>query len=216
MSDSAEPQRILWGVGTPRTLRAHWALHELGLDYALRAIQSRTGETQTTQFTALNQRQKIPVLQDGELTLTESAAIVAYLSDRYGSDSNRLMPLSGTPRALCLEACFFIISELDATTLYVLRRHEGLPQIYGEAPAANEAARTYFEKQMRTVDHLLADERPYLLGDTFSAADLLLSTCLSWAGFCRIPLSARVQAYNQFIVARPAYKAATARNAVPA
>ena len=208
-------QLILWGVGTSRTLRAHWALHELGLHYQVRPIQSRTGETQTAEFTALNQRQKIPVLQDGDLTLSESAAIVTYLSDRYANDNNRLVPLAGAPRAQCIEACFFIISELDATTLYVIRRHEGLPEIYGRAPAANEAARAYFQKQMRTVEQLLADERPYLLGDGFSAADLLLSTCLSWARAYRIGLSARVQAYNDAIMARPAYKAATQGNAIP-
>ncbi len=208
-------QRILWGVGTPRTLRAHWALHELDLTYETRPIQSRTGETQTAQFTALNQRQKIPVLQDGDLTLTESAAIVVHLSDRYASDANRLIPVAGTQRAQVLEACFFIISELDATALYVIRRHEGLPQIYGEAPAANEAARVYFGKQMRTVEQLLGDGRAFLLGGDFTAADLLLSTCIGWARFCRIDLSERVQAYNKAIVARPAHAAATRRNEIP-
>ena len=34
----------LWGVGTPRTMRAHWMLMEFGLDYEMRPIQSRTGE----------------------------------------------------------------------------------------------------------------------------------------------------------------------------
>ena len=42
-------ERILWGVGTSRTIRPHWALHELNLTFELRPILPRTGETQTAQ-----------------------------------------------------------------------------------------------------------------------------------------------------------------------
>ena len=135
---------ILWGVTTSRTLRAHWALAELDLPYERRPIHPRTGETKTEEFTRLTARQKVPVLQDGDLVLTESAAIVAYLSDRYGSEENRLYPADPTKRAVCLEWNFFIISELDATSLYVIRRHNALKHIYGNAPVANEAAAEYF------------------------------------------------------------------------
>ena len=139
-------ERILWGVGTSRTIRAHWALHELGLDFELRPILPRTGETQTAEFTALSARQKIPLLQDNGLVLTESAAIVTYLSDAYGGADNRLMPVDPRARARCLEWCFFVISELDATSLYVMRRHGDLRHIYGEAPPANAAAAEYFQQ----------------------------------------------------------------------
>ena len=81
---SEVPRRILWGAGTPRTMRAHWILHELGLSYERRPFGPRSGETQTAEFTKLNPRQKIPVLQDGDFTLAESAAIVTYLADTYG------------------------------------------------------------------------------------------------------------------------------------
>ena len=76
---------ILWGVTTSRTIRAHWALHELGLTYESRPIQPRTGETKTAEYTALNPRQKIPLLQDDDFTIGESAAIVAYLSRTYST-----------------------------------------------------------------------------------------------------------------------------------
>ena len=133
-------KRILWGAGTSRTIRPHWALHELGLSYECRPILPRTGETQTAEYTALTARQKIPLLQDDGLVITESAAIVTYLSDAYGQDQNRLVPLDVKERAACLEWCFFVISELDATSLYVMRRHGDLAHIYGGAPVANEAA----------------------------------------------------------------------------
>jgi glutathione S-transferase len=210
-----DSDRVLWGAGTSRTIRAHWALHELDLPYRRRPIQARTGETWTQEFTALSARQKIPLLQDNGFTITESAAIVTYLSDAYGQPHNRLVPDDPRERARCLEWCFFVISELDATSLYVMRRHGDLRHIYGEAPLANEAAAAYFQKQMRSVERTLEDGRPHLLGDRFTAADMLLSTCLTWAVRYGVPVTDRVTAYNAGITARPAYQRALESNRPP-
>ncbi len=205
-------QRILWGAGTSRTIRAHWALHELGLPYQRRPIEPRTGATQTPEFTALSARQKIPLLQDNGFVITESAAIAIYLSDAYGQPHDRLVPDDVRERAKCLEWCFFVISELDATSLYVMRRHGALQHIYGEAPAANEAAAAYFQKQMRTVERALADDRPYVLGPRFSVADILLATCVGWAVRYGIPVADRAVAYNERIMTRDAYARAVVSN----
>ena len=203
---------ILWGVTTTRTLRAHWALAELDLPYERRPIRPRTGETKTDEFTRLTARQKIPLLQDGDLVLTESAAIVAYLSDRYGSEKNCLYPLDPVERAVCLEWNFFVISELDAASLYVIRRHGALKHIYGHAPVANEAAAEYFGAQMRSVDRALDDGRRFITGNRFSSADILLSTCLSWATDYGVPISQTAHEYNARMTARPTYKRATEQN----
>ena len=77
----------IWGGASSRSMRAHWMAHELALDYETKLIGSRTGETQTEAFRLLNPKEKIPVLVDGNLVLTESAAIVTYLGDTYGKDS---------------------------------------------------------------------------------------------------------------------------------
>jgi glutathione S-transferase len=209
-------ERVLWGAGTSRTIRAHWAMHELGLAYERRPIQARTGETQTPAFTALSARQKIPLLQDNGFVITESAAIVTYLSDAYGQPGNRLVPEAVRDRARCLEWCFFVISELDATSLYVMRRHGDLRHIYGDAPIANEAAAAYFQQQMRSVERALEDGRPHILGDRFSAADMLLSTCISWAVRYGVAVTDRVLEYNAGIIAREAYARAVESNKPPA
>jgi glutathione S-transferase len=206
---------ILWGATTTRTLRAHWALAELDLPYERRPIRPRSGETKTEEFTRLTARQKVPVLQDGDLTLTESAAIVAYLSDRYGTDHNRLVPSNLCDRAICLEWNFFVISELDAASLYVIRRHDPLRHIYGHAPVANEAAAQYFAAQMRSVDRALGDGREFITGDRFTSADILLSTCLSWAISYGVPISDAANNYNACLEARPAYLCAVERNCAP-
>src|ERR1051325_9771130 len=108
----------LWGATTSRTLRAVWALHELSLDYVAHPILPRTGETKTPEFTRLNPRQKIPVLQDGDFTIAEIPAPIASRSDTYGAEHNGRVPRDGSLRARWLEWGFPIPMELDATSLY--------------------------------------------------------------------------------------------------
>ena len=210
--NAKESGLILWGATTSRTLRAHWALAELGLDYQSHPIEPRSDETKTAQYTALTARQKIPLLQDRDLVITESAAIIVYLSDAYGQDHNRLLPTGVVARAKCLEWCFFVISELDAASLYVIRRHRDLKHVYGESPQANEAAAGYLQQQLRAVLRQLADGRPFLQGDRFSAADLLLSTCITWAVRYKLAVSAILISYNDRLTARAAYVEALRRN----
>jgi len=205
----------VWGVGTSRTLRAHWALAEVGAEYIRRPIGARTGETKSAEFTAITARQKIPVLQHGDVVLTESLAIIAYVSDCFAADENRLLPLDPLGRAHCLEWCAFALTELDATSLYVIRRHRDLAHIYGAAPDVCEAAATYSGQQMRALDRALSDGRTYILGDDFSAADIILSTCLDWARRYEVPVSTMAVAYNERLTARPAFAIAKARNAPP-
>ncbi|NGX96220.1 MAG: glutathione S-transferase family protein, partial [Candidatus Afipia apatlaquensis] len=177
------PNLTLWGVGTSRTVRPHWALAELGLKYETYAIGPRTGETKTAEYTKLNPRQKVPLLQDGDFSIGESAAIVAYLSKTYGSPNNALIPDDKQAYAKWLEWCFFIVTELDSTSLYVMRRHSAnaLGPIYGVAPDVVAKAGEYFREQLRHVEVALGDGRTFLMGEQFTSADILLTTCLEWA-----------------------------------
>ncbi|MGY4623371.1 glutathione S-transferase [Bradyrhizobium sp. USDA 4486] len=177
------PELTLWGVGTSRTIRPHWALHELDLAYETKPIGPRTGETKSQEYTRLNPRQKIPLLQDGNFRLGESAAIVAYLSCTYGRPNQTLVPETSQEQAAWLEWCFFIVTELDSTSLYVMRRHsaDALGPIYGVAPEVVAKAGEYFREQLRHVEVALSDGRSYLMGEHFTSADILLTTCLDWA-----------------------------------
>jgi len=215
VTSEKQVQRILWGIRTPRTMRPHWALHELSLPYDLRAIETRSMDAQTAEFTALNSRQKIPVLQDGEFVITESAAIVAYLSERYANSDSRLLPTGESDRARWLEWCFFIMTELDASSLYVIRRHSGLKDVYGDAPAAVEAARAYFLKQLECVVEALTRNPKFLMGERFTTADILLTTCLTTAIRNEISLPSVCCEYLERTTARPAYRAAFAANYPP-
>jgi glutathione S-transferase len=212
MTDGPPRRLVLWGVGTSRTLRAHWALHELGLDYETKAILARSGETKTQEYTRLNPRQKIPLLQDGDFKIAESPAIAAYLSNTYGTAENALIPSDPREHATWLEWCFYAATELDATSLYVMRRHGDLKHVYGEAPVALESAARYFATQLRHAEQALQDGRPFLVGKRFTTADMLLATCLTWAVSYRVPVTAACLAYMERITSRAAYDAGIAAN----
>jgi glutathione S-transferase len=202
----------LWGVGTSRTIRAHWMLLELGLDYVCHPVRSRTGETLSEEFMRLNPRHKIPVLRHKSFVVTESAAIIQYLSESFANPQQLYVPRDAEARATLNEWCYFIISELDAGSLYVMRRHEGLPQIYGEAPVAVEAAKNYFTHNLEAMAPRIAMQPPYLFGELLSTADILLMTCLEWALLTQISLPDPVSAYRQRIAQRPAYQLAMKKN----
>jgi glutathione S-transferase len=189
-------------------------MYELNLPYKIKPIGPRTGETKTAEYTKLNPRQKVPLLQDGDFCIGESAAIVAYLSRTYSSPDRSLIPEAQRDYAAWLEWCFFIVTELDSTSLYVMRRHSahGLGPIYGIAPDVVSKAGEYFREQLRHVEAALNDGRTYLMGDHFTSADILLTTCLDWAILYGVDISDIAHLYRERIHQRPAYQLGTKAN----
>ncbi len=206
----------LWGAGTTRVLRVHWALLELGLDYQVIPIQARTGETQEPAYSRLNPKQKIPFLQDGDVGISESPAIAHYLFHQYGAEQDVYVPDSAAAQARSDEWCYFVMTEFDAHPLYIIRRHRYLSHIYGEAPEAVRSAEEYFHKQMLAYAPRAAAADPYLFGDQISVADILLSSCIAWAVNYDQPVDQSYLDYFARTSARPAFIEAQQRNHVPA
>ena len=207
--------RILWGVGTSRTIRAHWALIELKLSYKTEIIRTRTPDTETAAFKSVNPRQKIPVLQDGTLTMGESAAIVTYLAESYSTEQVSLIPDNPKARAKYFEWMSFICMELDATSLYVLRRHWSLPEIYGDSPVANKASEEYFNRMITAADKLKNPKQKYLLETGFSGVDILMTTTLKWALDYNQKIPINFMKYLDHMGNRPGYIAALEANKMP-
>jgi glutathione S-transferase len=219
MSDSraaAAHGRVLWGAGTPRTLRAHWMLRELDLPYEHRPITSRSGETHTPGYVRLNPSRKIPTLEDGDFVVSESAAIVSYLAETYGAAKGLMLPPGPRDRTRYYQWCFFIMMELDANTLYIIRRHEDLKDVYGEAPNALATARRCFQEQAEAAAQRLGSAGgPYALGERFTPVDILLTTCLTGAVRREIALPQSLRDYMKLTTTRPAYKRALDANQPP-
>ena len=201
----------LWGAATPRTLRAHWMLHELDVPYEAKLYPPRTADTQTEEFLALNCKGKVPVLVDGDLVLTESAAIVTYIGDQYGPESGLVPAPYTAERAKYNEWLAYVQMELDALSLYILRKHRDLADLYGEAPAAVRAAIEGFARLIEFAERHVCGH-PYLVGKQFTGADLMLVTCLMWAKAYDVAVPETIAEYRDRLTGRAAFKKANKLN----
>ncbi len=201
---------VVWGIGTPRTLRVHWCLHELGLDYQTEPIVARTPAMERGDFLQVSPGSKIPAFQHANISLTESGAITRYVMDTFG-----IKRWGAAEQATINRWIFFTLTELDATALYVIRRHAGLPHIYGDAPIAVSTAHAYAERALAVVADVLGDGRSYLAGEAFSEADIHLGTCLDWSVAIEIELPTTLRTYHERLRMRSAYQTASRANRTP-
>jgi len=204
----------LYGCPQTRSARAAWALEEAGAEYAYVAVDLMKGEGRAPDFQAINPGGKVPALADEGLTLTESAAICTYIGDRFPESG--LTPPPGTAeRAKYHQWCFFVIGELEQPLWTIAKHRFALPAEW-RVPRIEPTARKEFEWALGVLEHGLGDQA-YLLGDGFSAADILAAHTLNWARKGQVlPDSARLDAYLERTLSRPALARARQREAAAA
>lgn len=195
----------VYAFATPNSIKVPIALEELSLDYALHGINVRKGEQKAPDFVALNPNAKVPVLVDGDLVLTESAAILVYLAEKTG----KLLPTSGEGRARVFEQLFFHASGLGPAfgQAGFFQRQAAEPQ-----PLAIERFLTEAKRTLGVLDGILAKHR-FVAGDTFTIADIahfgwLWRREFAGVGFDDAPNIARWYAE---VEARPAVQRAITR-----
>lgn len=162
------------------SLSPHIVLCEAGLAHELIKVDLKTKKTELgDDFTAINAKGYVPalVLDDGTV-LTEGAAIVQYLADL--APAAGLAPAADTlARVRLQEWLIFIASEL----------HKGFSPLFRDAPAAwQEKVRADLAARLSWLARNL-EQRPYLLGDSFSVADAYLFTVLNWAKWVKLDLA---------------------------
>src|ERR1700730_10805650 len=119
--DAAQQQSMLevHAFTTPNSIKVPIALEEMGLNYRLVLVNLRQGEQKTDAFKAMNPNAKVPVLidrsvlGDGDVVLSESAAILVYLAEKTG----QLLPKNGPHRGKVFEQLFFHASGLSPAFL---------------------------------------------------------------------------------------------------
>jgi glutathione S-transferase len=194
----------VWGEG--RGFRVVWLLEEMELPYRLRPVDLLVGVENDPEFLAINPAGFIPALQDGDVTLVESIAIMEYLTARYGPT-----PLAPGPNDPTFPAYqqFLHLGEAGlAASIYFVN---GARNIAPEAERNNWSAGQaldVFETRLTLVTRRLAHS-PYLAGDRFTAADISVVYALELArrsvGFA---LGEAEQAYVARARGRDAYKRA--------
>ena len=191
----------LYGISRSRAARSLWALEEIGIEYENVPIHFM-GDTKKPDFLALNPNGRVPVLTDGEVTLFESMAINLYLAKKYDGG---LQPKTLEDEARAVQWSFWGMSELEPSLIQMLMHRVMLPEAKRDASQI-EAAAQALERPLRVLDGQLA-ERPHLLGDAFSIADLNVASVLSLAKIVSFELAdfLNVKRWFDSCLSRPAF-----------
>lgn len=167
----------LYGLGPTRSLRVIWALNELDVDFEFISINLMQGEHLTPEFLHLNPAARVPVLVDGDTVLTESAAIVLYLAEKYPDKG--LLPSDIKERAQVYRWTMFAMTELEQP-LWRIARHTMLYPEHKRLPRDIELARQDFASMAAVLDqHMQA--RQFIVGDDITVADCVTAYLMDWA-----------------------------------
>lgn len=164
--------------GEGRGFRVIWLLEEMGLAYRLRPVDLMAGVENDAEFLAINPAGFIPAIQDGEVTMVESIAIMEYLMARHGPT-----PLAPAPHDPAFPAYqqFLHLGEagLAASIYFVVGARNFAPESQRQNWSAGQAL-SVFESRLTLVTGQLA-RTPYLAGETFTAADISVTYALELA-----------------------------------
>ena len=165
-----------------RSVRVYWLLEELGVSYELVQFDFTPENLKKPEYLQINPLGKVPAIQDGELTMFESGAIVEYILEKYGK--GRLAPAPGTPaRGVFLQWIHF--AEATATPpLTDMAQHTMMKPEAERIPAVVADAHNRALAILGVVEQALAG-RQYLLGAEFSAADIMMGytvLLMKWLG----------------------------------
>lgn len=203
---SAGPVR-LYGTSGSRALRALWGIEEVGIPYEHVPV-GYGADSKTPEYLAINPNGRIPALVDGELTLFESMAINLHLARRYGGP---LYPDGAANEARAWQWSVWGISEIEPLQMQVVVQTLFTPADRRDPKVVERAVRG-LQRPLKVLDAALAD-RPWLLGDRFTVADLNVAGVMHLMKSVSVGWSehAHVQRWADACHARPALARALAR-----
>lgn len=191
----------LYGSMMSRAHRVVWMLKELDLPFLHVQTDFLDGSTRKPEFLRVNPNGRVPALDDDGLLLCESLAINLYLAKRYPAT---LSPTGLHEDVLATQWSFWVATEVEKPLLFASANLA----LFAEASRSAEEAQmavAKLDRPLKVLDAHLRD-RPHLLGDRFTVADLNVATVMDLAPQCGVSLAAwpRVEAWHQRCLARPA------------
>ena len=195
--------------GLVRDLRVIWALEELGMAYGFHWMDIGKAEHRQEPNRAINPFGKIPSFSDGPVKLFETGAILHYLYEKAGK-----IPADPARRGELLQWMFAALNTVEPPFLDIATWDAFWKDRPGRAvryPELVEVAKTRLSELERGLG-----KKPFLLGDDFGPADILMTTALNFARhqvalFEHAPVA---QAYLERCRSRPAYKTAVGKQGV--
>lgn len=196
--------KLFWCPKT-RAARGAWILEEAGVPYEHVLIDLRAPEKpRDPEFALASPMGKVPALADGDARFADSAAICLYIADKYAY--GRLAPKVDDPkRGVFLYWLFYAPGAVEPAMM---------EKSTGGKSDKRAAGWGDFDKMIATFEKGLA-HGPWILGETFSAADVMLgSSAWFMKAFGLLPQSPVLEAYIARCLARPAYQRALALDEV--
>jgi len=164
---------------SPNPLKVRVALAELGVDYETMKIILFKGEQNSKMFLKINPHGKVPALVDGDLTISESNAILSYLGREYGKS---LWPKSPAHEAKAMQWLFFEAAQMASCFGSIWFNKFGLPKL-GRKPESFESSvmRDSIERAVWAITHLEAhlSKNTFILGEDFSLVDASIGVQLA-------------------------------------
>jgi glutathione S-transferase len=193
-------QLTLYHAAPSRSSIVRWMLEEIGEPYDLHLLSLKTGEHREPAYLAVNPMGKVPALRHGDVVVTESAAICLYLADAFPR-AGLTVPIGDPRRGPFLKWLFFGPGCVEpAITDRAFKRAEEPPRGtlgYGD-----------YDTTMGVVARAV-EPGPYLLGETFTAADVVIGSTLRWGMmFKLVPERPEFLAYTGRLAERPALRRA--------
>jgi glutathione S-transferase len=182
-----------------RAVTTDWMLKELDAPHEQIVIDYTTGENNTATYRSINPMGKIPALVDDDAVVTETAAICAYLADKF-SEKGLAPPLNSTERGRYYRYLFFPGTTLEPMFTFKQLGHAD--------PEPNSTGWGDRERCLASME-AMTPESDWALHKQFTAADVVFGGTLDFAiqfGWLKEP-SERVNAYVQRLRQRPAYRA---------
>ena len=190
--------------GLVRDLRVRWALEEAGLPYRVTLVGGREGAMPPSAYRTIQPFGQIPAIEDGDVRLFESGAIVLYIAER----SDALLPDDPQARAHVMQWMFAALNTLE----FPIEQLAGIDLFYPDEGWAKERRPAAVESVRQRLAELAAclDGRAYLV-DSFSAADVLMTSVLRILRHTDLVEAEPVLlAYKERCEARPAFGKALA------
>ncbi len=196
---------VIHHLNNSRSQRVLWLLEELGIAYRIEKYR-RDSKTNLAppELRAIHPLGKSPVMQDGDLILPESGAIMEYLIERYGED--RLAPQVGTPEHV---RYLYWMHFAEGTLMLHLVSRLYLTRVGEAAKAMQERVETMISNELDLVEDELG-RSPHFAGENFSAADIQMGFPLEFAAHAGLVRDrhAKLREYLARMQARPAYRRA--------
>ena len=198
-------QLTLYHAAPSRSSIARWMLEELGQPYDIHVLDLKKGEHRQPAYLAVNPMGKVPALRHGDAVVTEAAAICCYLADAF-PQARLGIPVGDPRRGEYLKWLFFGPSCVEpAVTERAFPRNQPAPRStlgFGD-----------FDTVMDVLAKASAAADPYLMGEQFTAADVVIGSGLRWGMmFKLVPERPEFTAYVAGLADRPALKRATAKD----